>query len=66
MEKIACLPLGALASNCYVIPAGEKAIVIDPASSEEVMALLENEGLALGGIIITHGHGLCREQNSDR
>ncbi len=56
MEKIACLPLGALASNCYVIPAGEKAIVIDPASSEEVMALLENEGLALGGIIITHGH----------
>lgn len=56
MENIARLPLGALASNCYVIPAGENAIVIDPASSEEVMALLENEELTLGGIIITHGH----------
>lgn len=56
MENIARLPLGALASNCYVIPAGENAIVIDPASSEEVMVLLENEELTLGGIIITHGH----------
>lgn len=56
MENIARLPLGALASNCYVIPAGENAIVIDPASSEEVLALLENEELTLGGIIITHGH----------
>lgn len=46
-----------LASNCYVIPTeGNKAVVIDPASSAEVLMLLEGNNLTLGCIIITHGH----------
>lgn len=57
MDKIIRLPLGALATNCYIIPAeGGKAIVVDPASTGEVMALLETNDTELGAIIITHGH----------
>ncbi len=57
MNNIEMLPLGMLASNCYVIPAeGNKAVVIDPASSAEVLTLLDGNNLTLGGIIITHGH----------
>lgn len=57
MKNIEMLPLGMLASNCYVIPAEDnKAVVIDPASSAEVLLLLERNDLTLGGIIITHGH----------
>lgn len=51
------LPLGALASNCYIVPAkGNKAVVIDPASSGEVEAVLDSEDMEIGGIVITHGH----------
>lgn len=57
MEKIIRMPLGALASNCYIIPADKgKAVVIDPASSGEVEAVLDSHELELGGIVITHGH----------
>lgn len=57
MEKITRLPLGALASNCYILTGDDnKAVVIDPASSAEVMNLLDTNDLTLGGIIITHGH----------
>lgn len=46
-----------LASNCYIITAeNNKAVVVDPASSGEVSALLETNDLTVGGIIITHGH----------
>ena len=57
MDGIMQLPLGPLASNCYIVP-GENntALVVDPAASEEVIAVLEREGLSLGGIVITHGH----------
>lgn len=57
MDKIISLSLGALATNCYVVP-GENnaALVVDPASSAEVTAVLEANGLKPGGIIITHGH----------
>ncbi len=57
LEKITRLPLGALASNCYIIAAeNNKAVVIDPASSAEVLMSLERNDLTLGGIVITHGH----------
>lgn len=57
MNDIMRLPLGALASNCYIIPAdGKKAVVIDPASSGEVEAVLDSNDMELGGIVITHGH----------
>lgn len=57
MENIIQLPLGALATNCYIIPADEgQAIVVDPASTGEVLAILETNDMELGAIIITHGH----------
>ncbi len=51
------LPLGALQTNCYIIP-GEngRAAVIDPASSAEVEMFLSARELTAGTIIITHGH----------
>lgn len=57
MEKVYQLPLGALGTNCYIIPAeGGKAVVIDPASSAEVLMFLQAHELTPGAIIITHGH----------
>lgn len=57
MEKVYMLPLGALASNCYIIPAADgKTVVIDPASATEVEMFLKSRELTLGGIVITHGH----------
>lgn len=57
MEKIMRFPLGALLANCYIIPGDDnKVIAVDPASSTEVLAVLEANGAELGAIIITHGH----------
>lgn len=57
MNKIIRMPLGALASNCYIIPADNgKAVAVDPASSGEVEAVLDSHEWELGGIVITHGH----------
>lgn len=57
MIEIMRLPLGALAANCYIVPAeGNKAIVVDPASAGEVMAVLDANETELAAIIITHGH----------
>lgn len=51
------LPLGALQTNCYIIPGEDsRAVVIDPASVTEVEMFLNAHGLTLGTIIITHGH----------
>ena len=50
------MALGALATNCFIITESDRAVVIDPASSEEVLTYLENNELTLGAIIITHGH----------
>ena len=54
---ITSMPLGALGTNCFII-AGEsgRAVVIDPASSAEVLEYLKANGLTLGAIMITHGH----------
>ena len=51
------LPLGALQTNCYIIPGEDsRAVVIDPASVTEAEMFLNTHGLVLGSIIITHGH----------
>ena len=51
------LPLGALQTNCYIIPGEDsRAVVIDPASVTEVEMFLNTHGLKLGTIIVTHGH----------
>lgn len=57
LNSIMSLPLGALASNCYIIPSEKQtAVVVDPASSSEVVAVLDSRELTLGGVVITHGH----------
>lgn len=57
MPQIYQLPLGALGTNCYIIPGeGSRAVVIDPASVTEVEMFLNTHGLKLGAMIITHGH----------
>ena len=57
MPQIYQLPLGALGTNCYIIPGeGSRAVVIDPASVTEVEMFLNTHGLKLGTMIITHGH----------
>ena len=55
--KIYEFPLGALQTNCYVLEgADNKAVVIDPASSAEVIRFLNSKNLTLGAIVLTHGH----------
>lgn len=55
--KIYEFPLGALQTNCYVLECEDsKAVVIDPASSAEVLRFLNSKHLTLGAIILTHGH----------
>ncbi|MGN0687014.1 MAG: MBL fold metallo-hydrolase [Oscillospiraceae bacterium] len=50
-------PLGALQTNCYILEGEDgKAVVIDPAGSNEVLRFLGGKGLELGSIILTHGH----------
>ena len=57
MKDVYMFPLGELGANCYIIPtADKKAVVIDPASSAEVLMFLQGNDLTLGSIIITHGH----------
>ena len=55
--KIYEFPLGALQTNCYVLEGEDNnAVVIDPASSSEVLMFLNGKGMKLGAIILTHGH----------
>ena len=57
MPQIYQLPLGALGTNCYIIPGEDsRAVVIDPASVTEVEMFLNTRGLKLGTMLITHGH----------
>ncbi len=57
MPQIYQLPLGALGTNCYIIPGEDsRAVVIDPASVTEVEMFLNTHGLKLGTMLITHGH----------
>lgn len=55
--KIYEFPLGTLQTNCYVLEGEDgKAVVIDPASSAEVIRFLNSKNLMLGAIVLTHGH----------
>lgn len=49
---------GTLQVNCYIVYAeGESsAVVIDPAGSEELLAVLREKGLGCAAILLTHGH----------
>lgn len=56
--KIIKLVVGDLAENCYIIEYGDKeAAVVDPGAEGEVIASRLNEmGLKLTMILLTHGH----------
>lgn len=56
MEIIAIKPTG-FSSNCFILHSGGEAFVIDPSVSElKIMSILQESGLALKGILLTHGH----------
>ena len=54
---ITTLPLGMLQTNCYILTEGDRCLVIDPGDEpEKVLACLENHGLILEAVLLTHGH----------
>lgn len=59
MEKCLCMPLGAYQTNCYFVweEGSKSCLIIDPGYNPEVItARLEEMGLSLGAILLTHGH----------
>ena len=56
--NIYVMPVGALQTNCYILPTQNgNAIVIDPgAEPERILAFLKEKGLSVKLIIFTHGH----------
>ncbi|MBO5841595.1 MAG: MBL fold metallo-hydrolase [Clostridia bacterium] len=55
--KIINLFPGSYNSNCYILVHGGEAVVIDPsASAKSILSRVEQEGAALKGILLTHGH----------
>jgi hydroxyacylglutathione hydrolase len=57
--EVISLPLGAYQTNCYVVAAegSQDAVVIDPGDdAAAVRGLLEQRGLTLRAILVTHGH----------
>ena len=59
MLKTDVLTLGDYQTNCYILrEAGEKTCcVVDPGyEPETILGFLEEKGLTLGAILLTHGH----------
>jgi len=55
--QIDCLPLGYLEANCYIVSSEGQAAVIDPGGhAEKVQNFLEDKGLQLKAILLTHAH----------
>lgn len=55
--EIISLPTVGFASNCYIVHNGTDAFVVDPSISEKkILKNLEERGLVLKGILLTHGH----------
>lgn len=55
--KVRRMPVGPLATNCYVVSRGDRALVVDPGDEgEKIWSYLEDRGLTLDLIIQTHGH----------
>lgn len=56
MEIITLRTIG-FASNCYIIHNGKDAFVVDPSISEKkILSKLDEMGLTIKGILLTHGH----------
>ena len=59
MPKIDVLPLGSYQTNCYIVRSSDSGscAVIDPGyEPETVLARLDQLGLSLDTILLTHGH----------
>lgn len=55
--KITTIPLGLYQTNCYILAEGDRCLVIDPGDEvEKVLTFLEQKGLNLEAILLTHGH----------
>ena len=57
--KVSYLPLGAIATNCYIAYDEDtsRAAVIDPGDqAEDLLKILQDQGLTVGLILLTHGH----------
>lgn len=57
--KVGCMVLGSVQTNCYYVygESGTEAMVIDPADRGDlIFEKLADEGLTVGGILLTHGH----------
>ncbi len=54
------IPVGPLETNCYLVIDSETkdAVLIDPgAEADELLSILDDEKVALRGVLLTHGHG---------
>ncbi|WP_099331996.1 MBL fold metallo-hydrolase [Actinomyces minihominis] len=58
--RIEVVPASLFDANCYVmwLNGGQEALVVDPGpgTTSGVEAILEREGLRVGGVLLTHGH----------
>ena len=56
--KVYICQVGMLSTNCYIgFDDNNTAVVVDPGdNADDILDVIENEGLTLGGILITHGH----------
>ena len=51
------LTVGPLEENCYLIGVAPRCAVVDPgAESERIFARIEELGLEVEGVVLTHGH----------
>ncbi len=68
--QIRRIPVGPLATNCYLVVMGESALIVDPGDEgDHICQLLERSGARLKTILYTHGHfdhvgagGMIRER----
>ena len=56
--KIVTLPVGELGTNCYIATdENGTAAIIDPgADAHAILRVLQDEGVRIGGILLTHAH----------
>ncbi len=57
MTKVLRLPVGQLATNCYLVIDGKETLIIDPGDDADyIQRILSDEGASISKIIATHAH----------
>ena len=56
--KCWAIPVGVLATNCYIITEDERdCVIVDPgADAQRILSFLDEHGLSCAGVLLTHGH----------